>query len=109
LIGKYSEMQKESFQEAVDRARDLADDELPRRNKGSGKGRVSDLAERIEPFKKSRDALASELGLEPSLLASRALMEEIVLDPEVAEKKLLPWQFGLLSGEIVKLPVVSRS
>lgn len=61
------------------------------------------LSERVESLRRERDAAARELGLDPSLLVSRTLMEEIVIDPAVVEEKLLPWQRGLLSDGLSKL------
>lgn len=110
LIGRYNEHQKEAFQEAVRRAEKLPENELPkRRRKDAGRGRVSDLPEKVEPLRLERDAVAEELGLEPSLLASRALMEEIVIDPAVAKEKLLPWQLELLSKGLSRLSSMKES
>ena len=104
LVGKYTDRQKKSFDGVVAEARELEDNQLPRRKRGNGRGRMPDLPERLEPLKVERDRIASGLGLEPSLLGSRAVLEDIVLDPSCAKDRLIPWQFELLADAIGSLP-----
>jgi ribonuclease D len=52
--------------------------------------------ERFETMKRMRDARATELGLDPSLLAPRAVMEAIATDADAAPALLLPWQREVL-------------
>ena len=61
------------------------------------RGRLSDQArQHVESLCRLRDARALELGVESSLLGSRATLEAVVAVPEgLAE--LLPWQRELLS------------
>ena len=103
LHGKYSQAQKNSFREAARRARGLKDNELPKRKRGPGRPRIPDLPQRVKPLQVFRDKVAKELGLEPSLIAPRLTMEDIIIDPQTAEAILLPWQFALLRDGIARL------
>jgi len=47
-------------------------------------------------LKSRRDAAATQLQLDPSLIAPKATLESISSDPESAPARLLPWQLALL-------------
>lgn len=52
---------------------------------------------RFHELKKKRDAAATELNLDPSLIAPKATLEALAADPGIAGERLLPWQQGLLA------------
>ncbi len=52
--------------------------------------------DRFLELKKHRDQVASEVQLDPSLIAAKAVLESLAFRPEEALPKLLPWQRELL-------------
>ncbi|HWB59853.1 MAG TPA: HRDC domain-containing protein [Chthoniobacteraceae bacterium] len=54
---------------------------------------------RFLELKKKRDAAATGLNLDPSLIAPKATLEALAADPAAASERLLPWQQELLSRE----------
>ena len=61
------------------------------------RGRLSDEGRQyVETLCKIRDQRANELGIEPSLLGSRATLEQVVASP-AGLADLLPWQRELLA------------
>lgn len=61
-----------------------------------GKGRMTEeTSQRVDELCRFRDERALELGVEASLLGSRALLEQVVLSANGASE-LLPWQRDLL-------------
>jgi len=105
LVGRFSEEQKLQFQEAIATAKACGDVDLPKRKRSIGRGRVSDFPERLDPFKAYRDERAEELELDPSLIASRSTMEELVVDPTRAEHLLMPWQREILAEALDRVEV----
>jgi hypothetical protein len=49
-----------------------------------------------EQLRQQRDRLAKKVGLEPSFVAPRGVLEAIAADRTRAEKLLVPWQCELL-------------
>jgi ribonuclease D len=47
-------------------------------------------------LKSKRDAAATQLGLDPALIAPKGTLEQIAADPPSAPTRLLPWQLSLL-------------
>lgn len=59
--------------------------------------RVSDgTKKRMEALQKVRDARATELGIDPTLIASRAMLLDLAEDWNQHEKELMNWQRELL-------------
>ncbi|TFE69513.1 ribonuclease D [Methylacidiphilum sp. Yel] len=59
-------------------------------------------SKRFEELKTKRNKIASSLGLDPGLIASKALLSEMAMDPKTIRKRLIetdklcPWQAELL-------------
>lgn len=73
---------------------------LPRRQRrfpDRGPLTTSEL-ERQERIKKHRDRIATELDLDPTLIASRAQLAQLARDPGKLGELLLPFQANLLNG-----------
>ncbi|NIM01503.1 MAG: ribonuclease D [Acidobacteria bacterium] len=89
--------------DAIRTGLDMPSERWPRRSKG-GRGRSSTKVcdERLAAIREHRDRIAGELGLEPSLVGPRAVLEEIVdrmvsgEDP-AATPDLRRWQWKLLA------------
>jgi ribonuclease D len=52
---------------------------------------------RFRDLKSKRDAAATELKLDPSLIAPKATLEALAASPESAAERLMPWQQGILA------------
>jgi ribonuclease D len=87
--------------EAVRTALALAESLLPEGRKRTGKRNSKPFEKRLRTLCKRRDGLASDLGIEPSLLASRAVLGQVLTNIESGESPedvpdLRSWQAGLL-------------
>ena len=73
---------------------------LPRRQRRfPDRGPLStDELDRQDRIKKHRDRVASELDLDPTLIASRAQLAQLARDPAKVGELLLPFQANLLNG-----------
>jgi ribonuclease D len=84
------------FQEATQRALELPESEWPVFVRSSKPRPTREDEERVNVWKKKRDEVASGLGLDPALIAPRAVLEALVASPEDGKNRLLPWQASLL-------------
>ncbi len=50
----------------------------------------------LQQLRSARDRSATELGLDPSIIAPKATLEALAIDPESALTRLLPWQRELV-------------
>ncbi len=87
--------------EAVARGSDLPEMLLPDLAKGVRQRRDRAFEGRVREIQKKRDALAAEVGIEPSVLASRSLLESLVRrldagEPLEGAPGLRDWQARLL-------------
>jgi ribonuclease D len=81
---------------ALEKARNLPKSEWPVRPKSRGR-RWDDRQEaEYARYAKKRDQVAEELDIDPSILASRAVLERLVWREEEPDRLLLPWQRALL-------------
>lgn len=87
---------KHGFFEAAKRAMALDPDDWPERIRGRGRRQTPDEEARVKEIKLKRDKIAADLGLDPSLIAARATLDGIVMEPESASERLMPWQRELL-------------
>ena len=53
---------------------------------------TADWDVRFKAFKQKRDAAATELKLDPALIAPKAVLERLAAEPEETSAKLMPWQ-----------------
>jgi len=84
------------FHEAVTAVMALPETEWPQRGQAMFQRMTPDQEEAVRRIKQGRDAKAKELELDPTLIASKAVLEALVRDPEATKAQLLPWQAGLL-------------
>jgi ribonuclease D len=84
--------------EALDRAAAKDPKDLPKRPASTGRPQPLNGEElaRQEAIKGHRDRIAKELGIDPTLIASRSQIAQIARKPEELTHLLLPWQAGLL-------------
>jgi ribonuclease D len=84
------------FEEAVSHAVALPQSEWPTFVKNPRPRPTRDEEDRMQQIRAKRDRVAAELNLDPSLIAPKATIEGLVLRPDEAFEKLLPWQRELL-------------
>jgi len=87
------------FHQALASAGKLPPDQWPKRLLRKRTSRHPEAEKRFDHLKGHRDQLAHDMGLDGSLIASRAVLEEIAQDISRHEE-LLPWQRNLLEPAI---------
>ena len=85
-----------SLQAAIDKARNLPKSELPERPRGQGRRWDDSHEAEFARHAKRRDEVATELDIDPSILASRAVIERLIWQEEDVSALLLPWQRELM-------------
>ncbi|MEQ1860038.1 MAG: HRDC domain-containing protein [Chthoniobacteraceae bacterium] len=85
------------FDEAVVRALAIPESEWPVVVRNSRQRPSREDEEKMHAIKARRDVLAADLHLDPSLIAPKAAIEGLVLRPEEAIERLMPWQRELLA------------
>ena len=80
------------LREAVDRALELSEDEWPKILRKPRLRSTQEHETRLKEIRKKRDLMAEELQLDPTLIAPKALMEQLSRNEEQAFESLLPWQ-----------------
>lgn len=84
------------FSKAIRDAQEIPQDQWPKRRFGQRFDRTAEADRVFEELKKKRDQQATELNIDPSLIASRGDLEMISLMPETVGDQLLNWQRQLL-------------
>ena len=87
---------RDRFFESVNRALNLSEAEWPEKRRGKRFDKPTDLEERVKQLRAHRDKVAEGLGIDGTLIASKAVLERLVLSPEETETLLLRWQRGLM-------------
>ena len=88
----------ERFRNAIEVGLHLPEDQWP---KFTSKPRVRPTLEQqrlFNEFKACRDKAAEALSIDPTLIASKAVIESLAEDPQVGLENLLPWQRALLES-----------
>ncbi len=84
------------FQETVERAVALPENEWPVYVRQSRQRPTRAQEEEMKALKATRDNIAAKLNLDPSLIAPKAAIEGLVLKDSEAAKQLMAWQRELL-------------
>ena len=94
--GRLRPDQRVRLEAAIARVGDLPEKEWPvRRRRGNGSPKIENES-RYRELKAARDEVAEELGIEPTLLATRSVLEELSVYPERLERLLMGWQREVL-------------
>jgi ribonuclease D len=80
------------FYEAVENAKALPESEWPKIIRKPRPRPTRDEEERFKQLKVKRDAVATELQLDPSLIAPKSMLESLAANSSEAAEKMLPWQ-----------------
>ena len=87
---------QQRFEEAVARALAMPEAEWPVFVRNPRLRPTRDFEEKVQQIRSRRDAVATELQLDPSLIAPKATIEGLVIRPEETIERLMPWQRELL-------------
>ena len=81
---------------ALQEALVLPPERWPRRNRPSGRRPSPEERERYEQLRQKRDRVASALGIDPTLIASRATLSSLAMAGDAHQQELMAWQRQLL-------------
>lgn len=90
------------FLAALEAVSAMPPEEWPKRRLMKRTSRRPDAEKRLDVLKAHRDAVGAEMGIDGSLIASRAMLEDIAQDASLAEK-LVPWQRELMRDALTKV------
>lgn len=93
---RYQRTRRQRLNVALENLVHLSDKEYPRRIKHPRRVRDEDFEHRLHGLTDRRNKVASELKLDPSFLASRAMLEEIASNEESGVAQLMNWQKKVL-------------
>lgn len=99
LPKRFSEVQRRRYQRAIERARRLPENQLPKRRLQTRRDKPANLDEAVARLRERRDAIAESLNLDPTLIATRGMLEAIALDAGAGREQLMNWQRQLLMPE----------
>ncbi len=97
IPARYSPARRTTLTHAIERARALPEAKLPFPLRNHGPRMSPAAKQRQEVLRQKRDLQASRLGLDPTLIASRAVLSALGRDWEENQGALLPWQRELLA------------
>ncbi len=96
LPTRYSSARRKGVENAISRALALPRSGWPIKRWQAGSSPSFTEQQRFEELKAIRDSVASEQGIDPTLIASKAMLSQLAQKGEESESGLLPWQAGLL-------------
>jgi ribonuclease D len=80
------------FFEAAEKAKDLPESEWPKIIRKPRPRPTREEEERFRKLKTKRDAVATDLKLDPALIAPKSVLESLAANAEEAAARMLPWQ-----------------
>jgi len=92
-----SERRRAGLREAVARGREIPADRQPLIPERAGRRPSDAERQRFLELQKHRDARAAELGIDPTLIASRATLSDLARNREQHIGELMQWQRELLT------------
>lgn len=95
-ISHLSGSRKHRFYEAAEKALALPENEWPQPIRTRRIRPTPEMERRFNDFKARRDRAATVHNIEPSLIASKTVLETLAAETEATLPKLLPWQRMLL-------------
>ena len=100
LPRRFSDRRRKGLNDTIQRALSLPVHERPKAlRRTRGKPLTRQQKQEYLALQDKRDRRAEELGIDPSLIASRATLIALALDADKARELLMNWQLGLLNGE----------
>jgi len=95
---KYSSRRFTALSKAIEQGLALPASEQPQPIRHVSKRVTEGEKRKVDEIQKRRDARAVELGIDPTLIASRATMVQLAANWDKHEAGLMPWQRDLLKG-----------
>jgi len=92
----YRSSRVRNFKEAVAEAKKVAEEDMPQRIRGKRRRKDPEFESRLDALIAKRDQVATELDIDGSLIAARAILEALAGRHEGAEGSLMAWQRNLL-------------
>ncbi len=80
------------FDEAAKRAANLPEEQLPTRPQGKRRKRNSAFDRRLDSLLAQRNTVGASLDIDPSLIAPRAVLEQLAAEDAAPDEVLLSWQ-----------------
>ena len=96
LPAQLKDRRRSSFLAAMEIGLNLPDSECPSVRQFNGRRLTFEEGEEMERLKKRRDLIASELGIDPTLIATRSDLAGYAMDWDMQVKLMLPWQVKLM-------------
>jgi len=96
LPGHFRAERRERFDAALVAGRALAKEDWPLKPRGIRRRRDQSFEEKYQKLANRRDKVASDLGIDPSIIASRSVLEGIADAETSPEQVLLRWQREVL-------------
>lgn len=93
---KWRADRRRKLEEAILRAEKVPESEWPKKPKRERRVRDESFEAKLAAELKRRNAIAADLGIDPSVIASRAVMEQLVGGSADAADVLLRWQRSVL-------------
>lgn len=88
---------RSDLQAAIERARTVPESDLPRQELPERPPRLSnEVQARLDALRAKRDKQAEKLGIEPTLIATKADLQSLAEDLEAGLRGLMKWQAALL-------------
>ena len=87
---------RQRLEEAIERARELTESEWPSKPKRERRRYDETFEDRVKAVILKRNEIGESLGIDPSVIASRAVLEQIVSGRVEPSDILLKWQQSLL-------------
>ena len=100
-----SPARSERLIQAIERGRQAPP--VPRLPRGERPARDKDAEVRMEKLRVHRDAVAGDLGLDPTIIAPKSILQDIARDPDgaapglIAANRWCSWQWELLKPGLV--------
>ena len=96
LPDRFSAAPVKRFHEAIAEVNKMDEEKFPKIEKRKRKRKSPNFDSRFNKLKSFRDKISRDLGIDPTLIASRAIMEGIAHDTKNFDDSLLNWQKELL-------------
>lgn len=96
IPARFSDHRRDALLEAVSRAMSIPENELPHQFRPPPRRQTHAERIRLGRLRTLRDRQAAELGLDPAIIASKAILIDLARDWEANVHTLLPWQRELL-------------
>ena len=91
------------FESAIEEVSNMDPENFPKLEKRKRLKKNPKFDSRFNKLKSYRDKVSNEIGIDPTLIASRSNMEGIAHDPDNVQELLLNWQRELLVPALEKI------